>query len=119
MKDNYERDEKLSMCDDCINRFNWEKCNTCKHRKKFTQAPGTSPFPLWPNIEPYRTIPPLRYQSMNVQCNSQQAFNQQSPQSKTCRQSRVENVGSELGQKDYLHTPAVHNQIKKKGGKHG
>jgi hypothetical protein len=57
MRDNYERDESISPCEDCANKFNVERCNTCKHRKKFTQVPGTypqpSPFPIWPfEIEP-------------------------------------------------------------------
>ena len=41
-KDNYDKDETISPCEDCIYRLSGEKCKTCKHRKhniSYTQAP--------------------------------------------------------------------------------
>ena len=106
MKDNYERDEKLSACDDCINRFNWEKCNTCKHRKKFIQVPGTSPFPIWPfNIEPYRTI---SYPDNKLYCNSQQ--------DKTTTSKETADKTAKFGFDGLTKPVGIHNQTKKKGG---
>ena len=116
MKDNYERDEKLSMCDDCINRFNWEKCNTCKHRKKFTQVPGTSPFPLWPfNIEPYRTIP-LRYPDSKLYCNSQQDKVGDTNLALDLPHKNSEVSKSNSTARKTGDTAGTHNQTKKKGG---
>jgi len=33
MKDNYEKDEKISPCEDCIYKNNPRMCQTCKHHK--------------------------------------------------------------------------------------
>jgi len=34
-KDNYEEDKDArSPCENCVHKYNFEKCKTCKHRKE-------------------------------------------------------------------------------------
>jgi len=37
MTDNYEKDESIIPCEDCIHKGS-SKCRTCKHRLKYTRT---------------------------------------------------------------------------------